>query len=385
MPTQNLYLDYSASTPVDPRVIELMMPFFREQVANPSSQHRAGWSSMHAIDQARKQVLDLLNAKIPKEILFTSGASESNTLAILGTILALQKKNPGQKLHALTSKVEHKSVLETFEQLKEFDVDVEFLPTNAFGQIEIKTIKQHLRPNTVFMSFMWANNEVGSINPISDIAALAQEHKICFHSDATQACGKIPMDLQTTKVDLLSLSAHKMYGPKGVGVLYRRFEQHHPCYPLIPLIRGGGQEQNLRAGTLNTPGIVGLGEAARIAKTEFLTTDSLRVSEMTHEFQTKLQKLFPKVEMNGHPTERIPGHLHLCFPGVRWDQWLPRMSKLCVSTTSACNSDSGQGSHVLRALGFSDDKIHSSLRLSLGKFTTPAELDRALVLFKTIL
>lgn len=385
MPIQNLYLDYSASTPVDPRVIELMLPFFRDQIANPSSQHRAGWSSMHAIDQARKHVVDLLNARIPKEILFTSGASESNTLAILGTILALQKKNPGQKFHALTSKVEHKSVLETFEQLKEFDVDVEFLPTNIFGQIEIKTIKQHLRPNTVLMSFMWANNEVGSINPIADIAALAQEHKICFHSDATQACGKIPMDLQKMPVDLLSLSAHKMYGPKGVGVLYRRFEQHHPCYPLTPLIRGGGQEQNIRAGTLNTPGIVGLGEAARIAKAEFLPNDATRIIEMTRDFQTKLQKLFPKIEMNGHPTERIPGHLHLSFPGVRWDQWLPRMSELCVSTTSACNSDSGQGSHVLRALGFSDDKIHSSLRLSLGKFTMSEELDRVLLLFKNVL
>lgn len=385
MSTQNLYLDYSASTPVDPRVVELMMPFFKEQIANPSSQHRAGWSSMHSIDQARKQVVDLLNAKIPKEILFTSGASESNTLAILGTILALQKKNPGQKLHALTSKVEHKSVLETFEQLKEFDVDVEFLSTNDFGQIEIKTIKQHLRSNTVFMSFMWANNEVGSINPVDDIAVLAQAHKICFHSDATQACGKIPMDLQTTPVDLLSLSAHKMYGPKGVGVLYRRFQQHHPCYPLTPLIRGGGQEQSIRAGTLNTPGIVGLGEAARIAKTEFLPNDAIRISEMTRDFQSKLQKLFPKIEVNGHLTERIPGHLHLSFPGVRWDQWLPRMSELCVSTTSACNSDSGQGSHVLRGLGFSDEKIHSSLRLSLGKFTTCEELDRALVLFKNVL
>lgn len=382
---KNLYLDYSASTPVDPRVIEVMLPFLRDQIANPSSQHRAGWSSMHAVDQARKYLMDLLKAQNPKEILFTSGASESNTLAILGTLLAIQKKNSGQKLHALTSQVEHKSVLETFQQLKEFNVEVDVLSTNRYGQMEIQTIKQALRPNTVFMSFMWANNELGSINPMAAIATLAQEHKICFHSDATQACGKIPVDLQTIPVDLISLSAHKMYGPKGVGALYRRFEQHHPRYPLVPLIRGGGQEQNLRAGTLNTPGIVGLGEAARLAKTEFLETDAARLTEMARQFQSKLQNLFPKIELNGHPTERIPGHLHLSLPGVRWDQWLPRMSELCVSTTSACSSDSGQGSHVLRALGFSDEKIHSSLRLSLGKFTTSEELDQALLLFKNIL
>jgi len=381
----NIYLDYSASTPVDPRIIEIMIPYFRDHIANPSSQHRAGWTAMHAIEQARKHVAELLNTKNTKEIIFTSGASESNTLAIIGYIHALRKKDSLKPLHAITSQVEHKSILETFEQLKELNVEIEFLPTNAFGQIEIQTIKKHLRPSTVLMSFMWGNNEVGSINPMSEISALAKEYNICLHSDATQACGKIPIDLQKTPIDLLSLSSHKMYGPKGVGAIYRRFEQHHSTVALTPLIRGGGQEQNLRAGTLNTPGIVGLGEAARLAKNEFIPNDSLQIMELTQNFKTKLQKLFPKLEINGHPTERIPGHLHLSFPGIRWDQWLPRMSELCVSTTSACSSDSGQGSHVLHALGYNDDRIHSSLRLSLGKFTTPQELEMALVLFKKVL
>ncbi len=384
MSTNNIYLDYSASTPVDPRVIEKMLPFLREHIANPSSQHRAGWNAMHAIDQARKQVMALLNASLPKEIIFTSGASESNSLAILGFILALRKINPNQTFHAITSQVEHKSVLETFEQLKEFNVDVDFIPVNSFGQVDVKTVEKHLRPNTVLMSFMWANNELGSLNPMAALSELAIKNKICLHTDATQACGKIPIDLQNIPIDFLSLSAHKMYGPKGVGALYRRFDQHHSKMNLSPLIRGGGQEYNVRAGTLNTPGIIGLGEAAKIAQDEFIPKDSLLLQEQTNNLKYQLEKLFPTLKLNGHPTERIPGHLHLSFPGIRWDQWLPRMSELCVSTTSACSSDSGQGSHVLRALGFSDNEIHSSLRISLGKFTTDEDLRKALLLFEKI-
>jgi len=361
-----------------------MLPYFTQHFANPSSQHRGGWLAQRGIEQARQHLADLIKASSPKEILFTSGASEANTLAIVGYIRALRKQDPHRPLHAITSQVEHKSVLETFEQLRELQVDVEFLPTNSYGQVEIECIKKHLRPQTVLMSFMWANNEIGSINSIESIARLARENNICFHSDATQAGGKIPIDLQTIPVDFLSLSAHKMYGPKGVGALFRRMDRHHSRYDLIPLIRGGGQEFNLRAGTLNTPGIVGFGEAAKIAQQEFLSKDLDRIQTLTQKLLLDLQRVFPDVQLNGHPTARLPGHLHLSFPGVRWDQWLPRMSELCVSTTSACNSDSGQGSHVLRALGFNDSQIHSCIRLSLGKFTTTEELDRAQGLFNLL-
>lgn len=382
--TNPIYLDYSASTPVDPRVIEAMLPFFNTLYGNPSSQHRAGWAAQHAVDKARKSLIQLLNADQEREIIFTSGASEANTLALVGMIQALQHQNPDRPLHAITSVVEHKSVLETFAQLKEMGVEVSIIPTNSAGQVEVSTLKSYLKSETVLMSFMWANNEVGSLNPMEELSALAKENNICFHSDATQACGKLPIDLKKTPVDFLSLSAHKMYGPKGVGALYRRFSGHHPAFALHPQVRGGGQEYGLRAGTLNTSGIVGLGLAAELAKNEFLTQGIIEVQNLTQYLLTELQKLFPKMKLNGSPSERLPGHLHLSFPEIRWDQWLPRMSHLCVSTASACNSESSHGSHVLQALGFQLAEIHSSLRISLGKFTTQEELDAALQLFQMV-
>jgi cysteine desulfurase len=421
-----IYLDYSASTPVDQRVLDKMLPYFQEHFGNPSSQHRAGWQAQRAVDQARTQVARLLNARRDKEIVFTSGASEANTLAILGYIQTLRQQQPERRLHALTSQVEHKSILATFEQIQELGVEVEFLPTNSYGQIEPSTIQKHLRPETVLMSFMWANNEVGSLNPMKEIAAIAQKHKICLHSDATQACGKIAIDLQQVPVDLLSLSGHKMYGPKGVGALFVRYEGHHPAIKLWPIVRGGGQEYQLRAGTLNVPGIVGLGEAAQLgaeglsrflstsassstsaptptptaaptavparapvpapapASTQALTASPDPLTLMAQNFLAQIQAQFPGVILNGHPTERLPGHLHLSFPGIRWDQWLPRISQLCVSTSSACSAGSGQGSHVLQALGFDLTRIHSSVRISLGKYTTEGDIEGALSLFQRV-
>ncbi len=379
-----IYLDYSASTPVDSRVLAKMIPYFKEHFGNSSSQHRAGWTAQFAVSQARKSLIKLLNAKKESEFLFTSGASEANTLALVGFIQALQKKDPRRPLHAMTSSVEHKSVLETFEQIRELGVKVDILPPNRWGQIEVETVKKHLRPETVLMSFMWANNEVGSINPIEELSALAKENKICFHTDATQAVGKIPIDLEKVPVDLLSLSGHKMYGPKGIGALYRRFENHHAAFDLVPLVRGGGHEYGLRAGTLNTPGIVGLGMAAELAHTEFFSQDLLKIQSNTEYFFGSLQKLFPDLQLNGSSSNRIPGHLHITFPGVRWDQWLPRMSELCVSTTSACSSDQSQGSHVLQALGFNLNQAQASLRLTIGKTTTKEELDRAILLFTKV-
>lgn len=384
MSPKNIYLDYSASTPVDPRVVEKMLPYFTEHFANPSSQHRAGWQAQRATDLARTQVAKLLNARLTKEILFTSGASEANTLAILGTIQKLRAQDPHRKLHAITSKVEHKSVLETFSQIAEFpNVDIDVLPPNPYGQVSIEALKKALRPETVLMSFMWANNEVGSLNPIQEIAEIAKTNNICFHSDATQVVGKIPLNLQECQVDLLSLSGHKMYAPKGVGALYLRHEAHHPANPLWPIVRGGSQEHGLRAGTLNVPGIVGLGEAAAIAQ-ESLPSEISKLQAMTEGFKQSLQQLYPAMILNGHSSDRIPGHLHLTFPGIRWDQWLPRLSQLCVSTTSACTSESSQGSHVLGAMGFDLAHTHSSLRISLGKFTSDDDLREALTLFQRV-
>lgn len=384
MSLNNIYLDYSASTPVDPRVVEKMLPYFTEHFANPSSQHRAGWQALRAVDQARSQLAKLLNARLPREFIFTSGASEANTLAILGYIQSLRKQHPGRRLHAITSKVEHKSVLETFAQIAEFpEVDIDIVPTNGSGQVELTTVQKFLRPETVLMSFMWANNEVGSLNPIHELSALAKANNICFHTDATQVCGKLPVDLQQTPVDLLSLSGHKMYAPKGVGALYVRHQGHHAATTLWPLIRGGGQEHQLRAGTLNVPGIVGLGEAAAISLAS-MTDDINKLQSQTETFFAALRKACPAVVLNGHSEDRLPGHLHLTFPGIRWDQWLPRLSQLCVSTTSACSSESGQGSHVLEALGFDLPQMHASLRISLGKFTSTQELDMALGLFQRV-
>lgn len=380
-----IYLDYSASTPLDPRVLAKMLPYFNEHFANPSSQHRAGWLAQHAISQSRKSLMKLLNLKKESEVIFTSGASEANTLGIVGFILSLQKQDCNRSLHALTSAVEHKSVLETFDQLKSLGIDVDVLNPNPYGEIELTTIKKHLRKETVLMSFMWANNELGSLNPIQEISSLAQENKICFHTDATQAVGKIPIDLDKIPVDFLSLSAHKMYGPKGTGALIRRFEKHHSTFDLCSIIRGGSQEHGLRAGTLNTPGIVGLGAASHLADTEFFLQDLPKINALTEYFLGSLYKIFPKLQLNGNPQKRIPGHLHLTFPGIRWDQWLPRMSELCVSTTSACNSEQSQGSHVLNAIGFNLNQIHSSLRISIGKTTTKEELDQALLIFNKAL
>ena len=380
---KRIYLDYCASTPVDPSVLGKMQPFFSEEFANPSSQHQAGWSAQRAIEKARSQVAELLHARLPKEIVFTSGASEANALALVGYIQWLRLNHPNRSLHALTAATEHKSVLETFHQFQELGVEIEILPTNSYGQVEISTIQKHLRPETVLMSFMWANNELGSINPIEKISRLAKQHNICLHSDATQACGKIELDLQTTPVDLLSLSGHKMYAPKGVGALYLRHEGARPAVNLWPLVRGGTHEGGLRAGTLNVPGIVGLGEAADLAKNAFVT-EIPELKSKTLFFLNELRRLYPNLVLNGHHDERIPGHLHLTFPGIRWDQWLPRLSHLCVSTTSACSAEAGHGSHVLKALGFDDSSMRSSLRISLGKFTSETELKMALELFQRV-
>lgn len=371
---ERIYLDYNASTPVDPKVLEVMLPYFTQEFGNPSSQtHSFGWAAQMAVQKARNQVANLIGAKAV-EVVFTSGATESNSLAILGTIEAFKKSNPGKKIHVLTSAAEHNSVLESCRQIIEQGVEVEFLPVNSYGQIELETLRAAIKPETRLMSFIWANNEVGSINPIAEIGKLAKEKNILLHVDGTQACGKFPVNVNDANIDLLSLSGHKMYGPKGVGALYIRAQ--NPRVELIPQIRGGGQERGFRSGTLNVPGIVGLGAACSVAQT-LVESEGERLKDLASEFFSGLKRAFPDVELNGHPTERIPGQLSLYIPGIKAASLLPRMSQLAMSATSACSSGSGHASHVLKAMGLSERADHS-LRMSFGRQSSPQTMSRAL-------
>jgi cysteine desulfurase len=375
---KRIYLDYNASTPVDPRVLEKMYPYFTSEFGNPSSQHPYGWIAQKAIEQARTQVRDLLEAPSSKDIIFTSGASESNSLAIIGIAKKIHKQK--QKAHFITSKAEHHSVLESMHAAEELGIEVTYLPVNKFGQIEINTLTTALKPHTVLLSFMWANNEIGSLNPIHEIAQLAEKEKLIFHSDATQACGKVPINLSELKIDLLSLSAHKIYGPKGVGALYIHKNLSDVGSPL-PSIYGGGQERGFRAGTLNTPGIVGLGQACALAKNEF-NTEPHRLNLFTQKIWLELKNHYPKLEWNGHPIERITGQMNFLFRDKRMDQVLPRTVNLAMSSGSACTSRTNSVSHVLQAIGLSREEILASVRLSVGRMTTLEEVEESCKILK---
>lgn len=379
---KGIYLDYNATTPVAPEVFEAMTPYFQQHYGNPaSSSHAWGWMAENAVLKARTQVAKLLNCSA-QEITFTSGATESNNLAILGLIKQLQGSHQGspQAIHILTSVAEHKSVSESFKAAKALGVEVDFLPVNEYGQVRPETVLQALKPHTRLMSFMWVNNEVGSFNPISALAQIAQEKKIYFHCDATQAVGKIPVDLRATHIDLLSLSAHKMYGPKGVGALYVRHSQ--PKVQLQPLIYGGGQERGLRSGTLNVPGIVGLGKAAELCEL-LLPTEHDRLTKMRAQFWKSLQEQLPSVKLNGHPSERAANNINIQLP-KSLALTLSKLQSLAFSAGSACGSGSTSLSPVLKGMGLSDDAIERSVRISFGRYTLPEELEETVKILKNV-
>jgi len=364
-----IYFDNHATTPMDPRVLEAMLPYFTRVFGNAASRnHSFGWDAEKAVEAAREQVGALLGAS-SKEIVFTSGATESNNLAIKGA--AHFYKDKGR--HVITSKIEHKAVIDSCRALELEGFSVTYLDPARDGLITRDAVAAALRPDTILVSIMAANNEIGTVNPLADIGALCRPKGVLFHTDAVQAVGKVPVDVEAMKIDLLSVTAHKMYGPKGVGALYVR---RKPRVRLVPLIDGGGHERGLRSGTLNVPGIVGFGKAAEVARAE-LATEAARLATLRDRLLHKIQDGVPRTVVNGSLEHRLPGNLNISFAYVEGESMLMAVNKhVAVSSGSACTSASLEPSYVLRALGVGDDLAHSSLRFGLGRFNTEDEVDR---------
>ncbi len=368
-----IYLDYSATTPVDPRVAQKMIPYLTEFFGNPASRsHAFGWKAEEAVEEARGHVAALIGAD-PKEVVWTSGATEGNNLAIKGAA----QFNRSRGKHLITQKTEHKATLDTMRELERQGFECTTLEVEENGIVDLKKFEAALRPDTIVASIMMVNNEIGVIQPIAEIGELCRARGIVFHCDAVQAAGKIPIDLATLKVDLLTITAHKMYGPKGIGALYVR---RKPRVRIEPQIHGGGHERGFRSGTLATHQIVGFGEAARIAKLE-MGSDNERIRALRDRLWRGLSSM-EAVVLNGDMERRIPGNLNVSFNYVEGESLIMAIKDIAVSSGSACTSASLEPSYVLRALGRSDELAHSSIRFTLGKFTTQEEVDYAVKLVK---
>lgn len=368
-----IYLDYSATTPVDPRVAEKMMQCLTLDgtFGNPASRsHRYGWQAEEAVDVARNNIAELINAD-PREIVFTSGATESDNLAIKGAVLANQQKGR----HIITSTTEHKAVLDTCEQLEREGFEVTYLNPQPNGLIELQQIEQALRDDTVLVSIMHVNNEIGVIQDIAAIGELCRSRDILFHVDATQSVGKIPVDLAALKVDLMSFSAHKIYGPKGIGALY---VSRKPRVRVDAQIHGGGHERGMRSGTLPVHQIVGMGEAYRIAKLE-MVEEAARLTALRDRLWQGISQI-SKVYLNGDAAQTAPNILNVSFADVDGESLIMTLKDLAVSSGSACTSASLEPSYVLKSLGLNDELAHSSLRFSVGRFTTEEEIDYSISL-----
>jgi cysteine desulfurase len=365
----SIYLDYAATTPVDPKVAAKMADCLTTGglFANPASIHGPGRAARAAVEEARAQIAALVDAE-PTEIVFTSGATESDNLAIKGA--ARFRRDKGQ--HIVTSRIEHKAVLDACKQLEKEGFQVTWLKPDTEGLVQPAAVQAALRPDTVLVTLMHANNEIGTLNDIAAIGKLVRAHGAAFHVDAAQSAGKVPIDLKHLDVDLMSFAAHKVYGPKGMGALYVRRE---PRVNLEPLIHGGGHEQGLRSGTLATHQIVGMGIAFQLAR-ELLPSEAPRLTALRGRLWQKLQEI-PGVLLNGHATQRLPGILNVSFPQVEGESLLYACEELAVSSGSACNAADREPSYVLRALGRDDQLAGASLRFSLGRFSTEAEVDRA--------
>ncbi len=361
-----IYLDYSATTPVDPRVAAKMIPYLTEHFGNPASRsHAFGWEAERAVEEAREQVAALVNAD-PKEIIWTSGATESNNLAIKGAAHFYA----GKGKHLITVKTEHKAVLDTTRELERQGFEVTYLDVQDNGLIDLEQFKAALRPDTIVVSVMFVNNEIGVVQPIAEIGEICRERGIVFHVDAAQATGKVEIDLEKLKVDLMSFSAHKTYGPKGIGALYVR---RKPRVRLEAQMHGGGHERGLRSGTLATHQIAGMGEAFRIAR-EDMAADNARIGKL----RDRLLKGLSDIEatyVNGDMVQRVPHNLNISFAYVEGESMIMAVKDLAVSSGSACTSASLEPSYVLRALGRNDELAHSSIRFTIGRFTTEEEID----------
>ncbi|XP_041638809.1 cysteine desulfurase, mitochondrial [Cheilinus undulatus] len=362
-----LYMDFQATTPMDPRVLDAMLPYQVNYYGNPHSRtHAYGWESETAMETARKQVADLIGAD-PREIIFTSGATESNNMAIKGVARFYQSK----KRHVITTQTEHKCVLDSCRVLEAEGFNVTYLPVQQNGLLDLELLEASIRPDTSLLSVMTVNNEIGVKQPIKEIGKICRAKGIFLHTDAAQAVGKVPIDVHDWKVDLMSISGHKIYGPKGVGALYVR---RRPRVRLEPQQNGGGQERGLRSGTVPTPLAVGLGAACSIAKQE-LEYDHERVSMLANRLVQKIMSEIPDVIMNGDPQQRYPGCVNLSFAYVEGESLLMALKDVALSSGSACTSASLEPSYVLRAIGADEDLAHSSIRFGIGRFTTEEEVD----------
>jgi cysteine desulfurase len=362
-----VYLDNNATTRVDPRVVDVMLPWFAENYGNAASRHHSfGWKADEAVEQARSQVADLIGAD-PREIVFTSGATESNNLALKG--IAAMYRSRGD--HLVTVETEHKAVLDVCKRLQQGGLRVTFLPVDRFGQVAVEQVAEALSERTVLVSVMAANNEIGTLQPIGEIGKLCKERGVLFHTDAVQAAGKVPLDVEAMGVDLMSLSAHKMYGPKGVGALYVR--RRNPHVRLEPLFDGGGHERGMRSGTVNVPGAVGFGQACMLCSAS-MPEEAQRTRRLREQLHLGLNERLGDVSLNGHPTQRLPGTLNLSFAHVQGEALMMGMRNLAVSSGSACTSASIEPSYVLKALGVDDELAHSSLRFGIGRFNTAEEI-----------
>lgn len=370
-----IYLDNNSTTPCDPRVVETMVPYFFEKHGNAASRsHQYGWEAEDAVDYAREQIAKLLNSE-DKEVIFTSGATESNNLALKGIFEMYAKKGK----HIITAETEHKAILDTCKHLEKAGAEITYLKVQEDGLVNLAELEAAMRPDTIVVSIMWANNETGVIQPMKEIGQLCEKHGILFHSDATQAVGKIPTHPREIGVHLLSFTAHKMYGPKGVGALY--VSRKNPRVKVTAQMDGGGHERGMRSGTLNVPGIVGFGKAAEIARLE-MAQDTERVSKLRDKLESELSKM-EETKVNGNVDNRMPHVANISFKHVEGEGLMMTFNQnIAVSSGSACTSASLEPSYVLVGMGLGDDLAHSSIRFSLGRFTTEEDVDAAIDLVR---
>ncbi len=363
-----IYFDNHATTQVDPRVLQAMLPYFTEKFGNAASRnHPFGWAGEEAVENARPQVAALIGAT-PKEIIFTSGATESDNLMIKGVAEMYREKGN----HIITQAIEHKAVLDTCKRLEKDGFEVTYLPVGKDGRVNPEDVRKAITSKTILITIMYANNEIGVINPIQEIGKIAKEHGIFFASDGVQAVGKIPVDVQKDNIDLLAISAHKIYGPKGVGALYVR--RRNPRVQLAAIIDGGGHERGMRSGTLNVPGIVGLGAACEIAQKE-MAQESVRLAKLRDRLKAGLEAKLDEVFINGSLEHRLPNNLNMSFAYVERESLLMGINDIAVSSGSACTSATLEPSYVLKALGVGEDLAHTSIRFGLGRFNTEEEVD----------
>lgn len=363
-----IYLDNHATTPMDPEVLQTMMPYFTDVFGNAASRnHEFGWTAEAAVEKARTQVAKLIGAT-DKEIIFTSGATESDNLALLG--IAEMYKEKGR--HIITSTIEHKAILDSCHHLETKGFTITQVPVDKYGMVTPEAVKAAIRPDTILVSIMAANNEIGTINPIAEIGKVCRDHGVFFHTDAVQALGKVEINVDKMNIDLLSISAHKIYGPKGIGALYVR--RKNPRVRLSPIIHGGGHERGMRSGTLNVTGIVGFGKACELAQKN-MASEVERIRKLRDRLWDGIRSQLDEVYLNGHPTERVVNNLNVSFAFVEGESLMMGMKELAVSSGSACTSASLEPSYVLKAIGVGEDLAHTSIRFGLGRFTTEAEID----------